>query len=49
MRGVSAVFEQMSSKAVSQGVWRNVLEIRDSGVTLDDGPEKLACQWLFMV
>ena len=49
MRRVSTVFEQMSGKAVSQGVWRNALEIRDSGVMLDDGPEKLACQWLFMV
>lgn len=49
MSGLGAVFEQMSGKAVSQSVWRNVLEVGDRGVLIDDGPEKLACQWLFLV
>src|SRR6185369_10616072 len=49
MFGVGAMFEQMSGKAVSQRVRRNVLQIGDRGVLVDDGPEKLPCQWLFLV
>ena len=47
--GFGAMFEQMSSKAVSQGVWGDVCEISDRGVMIDDGPQKLASQWLFVV
>ena len=46
---LGAMFEQMRSKAMSQRVRRNVLEIGGRGVLLDDGPEKLPCQWLFLV
>ena len=47
--GLGAVLEQMSGKGMSQGVRRNILQISDRRVVTDNGPEKLACQRLFLM
>ena len=49
MFGLGSVLQQMSGKAMSQSVRGSVFEISDGAVVIDDGPEKLACEWLVLV
>src|SRR5882672_5030147 len=46
---ISPMLQQVSSKAVTQRVWRNILQPDLFGVSLDHGPRKLARKRLAMM